>query len=551
MLHTLTRAFLIPLLAFACLVVLWLVMGSTPTQAHFLPSFTTLSVVAGEATNADKTANSIADQATETTVAPQMTSLTDTIKIYPLPRHKLRGLFDAQAMIVTGQGASIFFTKTVGTDIEDCFASKIHELVVAPTTTVTYCYIAVNTGSLTLTHHTIVDEKLGTLATDLPFTLTPFGTDNDAAFFPFMSLITQTSASNATWTAKQDAFVASASDATLVIVPTIDIDSTVVANSARCSGGQKSLRVALNTPLLYCYALKNTSPITLPIQTVIDSNLGTLVNNLRYPLPAGATFTITHTVAAIHSATSVVTWTSATDEGVAVTASDIVTVQVPASIDLLARASTAGDACSGATSLTVAFGSPVVFCYLIRNNGGAALQQHQITDGVNGTEAFTRTVEVDRLLGVTVTKVITQNMVNTVTWLAKGTNGDVTIDEAVITVSVTPTTAAQVFIYQDSNQNNQSDAGEFGIAQVIITLTSPSGQIFSAKTNAVGIAIFAPLPEAGSYTIAIDQTSLPLNYVRGETLEEITIRSGELVTMSIGYQEADIAKKVYLPTIAK
>lgn len=475
-----------------------------------------------------------------------------TYTIYPLPRHKLRGLFDAQSAIVSGQGASIFFTKTVGTEIDDCLESNMHELTVAPTTTVTYCYIVVNTGSVTLTEHTVVDEQLGMVATNLPYTLTPYGTADNAAFLPVTTLITKTVASSATWTAKKDTIVASASAATLVIVPTINIRSTVIANSFTCSGGEKSLRVALNTPLLYCYALKNTSPITLPIQTVIDSKLGTLADNLRHPLPPGGTFTITQTVAAIHSTTSVVTWTSTTEEGVQVSASDIVTVQVPASIDLIGRASMTDDACSGATSLTVDYGSNVVFCYLIRNNGGIALQRHQIRDKLHGTyDTFTRTVEPGQLLAVTLTKMITQNVVNSVTWIASTDKGDTTIGEAVITVTVTPTTAAEIFIYKDNNQNNQPEPSETGIPQVVITLTSPSGHVFSAKTNGVGIAIFAPLPEAGNYQIAIDQTSLPFNHVHGETLEEITVRSKEWVTKSIGYQETDVDSQIYLPVITR
>ncbi len=547
MLHTLTRAFLIPLFALTCFVLFWLAMSNTSAQAHLLHASTLLSnrtALVARALSADpKLDNRATDQAA---VAAPI-----TYTILPLPQHKLRGLFNAQKLIVPNLGASIFFTKTVGTEIDDCFASTLHELIVAPITSVTYCYIVVNTGSVTLTEHTLVDEKLGALTTNYPYTLTPYGTADATAYLSATDLTTQTITSNATWTAKKDSFVASASDATLVIVPTIALHSTVVANSATCSGGQKNLRVALHTPLLYCYALKNTSPITLPIQTVIDSNLGILADNLRHPLPPGGTFTITQTVAAIHSSSSVVTWTSATEAGVQVSASDIVTVQVPVSLALLARASVASDACGGTTALTVDYGSSVVFCYLIHNNGGIALQQHKISDELYGTyDTFTQTVEVDQLFAVSVTKVITANIVNSVTWVVSGSNGDVTIGEALITVAVTPTTAAEIFIYKDTNQNNLPDLVETGIAQVVITLISPSGQRFAATTNGTGIAIFAPLPEAGNYQITIDQASLPFNPIHGETLEEITIRSGKRVTKSIGYQEA-INNKLYLPTITK
>ncbi len=553
MLHTLTRAFLIPLLALTGLAVLWLAMSPPVAQAHANQSTALVSTVDQEIDHGRKPGSylhaTLLDRAVNTATAQLNPSVTYTI--HPLPRHKLQGLLSGQNQLVGKQGASIFFTKTVSTEIDNCFASNGRQVVVEPSTMITYCFIAVNTGSVTLTHHTIVDENLGTLIENLAYTLTPFGTEDNAAFIPITTLITKTVASNAVWTAQANPLTVSASDATLVIVPTIDIDSSVVANSINCSGGKKSLRVAPNTPLLYCYALKNTSPITLPIQTVLDSQLGLLADNLHHPLPAGGTFTITHTVAAIDSGTSVVTWTSATEEGVAVTASDIVTVQVPASIELIAGASIGGDACSGSTTLTVTYGTNVIFCYLIRNKGALPLQQHHITDDINGTEIFTRVVDVDRLLGVTLTTEITRSIVNHVKWEAANINGDATIENAIVTIAMTPTTIAELFLYRDNNRNNQPDPGEAGIPQVNIVLTSPSGTTFSDTTNAAGIALFAPLPEAGNYTIDIDSATLPAGAVPGQSLGNLNLVKDRHTIHAIGYQVEDAEQKIYLPMITK
>lgn len=39
------------------------------------------------------------------------------------------------------------------------YEGKGHELIVAPATMVTYCYIALNTGTVTFTKHTVIDEQ--------------------------------------------------------------------------------------------------------------------------------------------------------------------------------------------------------------------------------------------------------------------------------------------------------------------------------------------------------------------------------------------------------
>jgi hypothetical protein len=188
-------------------------------------------------------------------------STTVTYTLQPLSRSKLRQLLQGRNLTINPQGASITFLKTVGLTAEECLQGQGHTLVVAPATQVTSCFIAVNTGSITLTKHTVIDQQLGVLITDLPYDLTPAGTANDAAFFHVTHLLTKTATSSSTWTARNEILQASASDQTQVIVPTIEMNSTIAANSQKC-GQEKSLRVTLNTTLLYCYRLRNTSPPT-------------------------------------------------------------------------------------------------------------------------------------------------------------------------------------------------------------------------------------------------------------------------------------------------
>ncbi|MEZ4726425.1 MAG: hypothetical protein R3E79_04755 [Caldilineaceae bacterium] len=469
-------------------------------------------------------------------VAP---STAPTYTIYPLPRQQLRGLFDIQNLVAV-EGAAILFTKTVGIDSDVCFHDKVGELVISPTSVVTYCYVVLNTGTVTLTHHTVVDDRWGALVVDYAYELTPYGTENEAAYIPAQRLITTTTTSSATWTAKTEQTMLSASDAASVIVPTIDITSTVIANSAQC-GAEKSLRVLRNTTLLYCYTIKNTSPITLLLNSLVDSVLGPLVENLQQPLPPGSILTFTHTETAIQSKTSVITWTSTTDNYIKIAASDVVTVQVPASIQLSAKASQTGDPCSGSSSITVSSGSSVVFCYLINNNGGTQLQHHTVTDSLGAQDTFTRAVNPGRLLGVTVTHVLTENTINTVTWTATNDQGDIAVAQAVVEVFVTPSSALDLSLYYDINRDNQQHQYEPGLANVIITLTAPSGRIFTATTNTEGNATFRDLPELGRYVVTVDPTSLPPDFTPSETEEEIAVNTTERVRRSIGYQGPDEA----------
>ena len=538
MLHTLMRAFLIPLMAVLGFVVFWLAFTHTIAQAQVVfPTADSTVTAAGSTTPYEINLPVVRADASAT--LPQAASPV-TYTIRPIPPQKLRRLLEGRQLLGS-TGASITFLKTVGLTADDCYEGKGHELVVAPATVVTYCYIALNTGTVTLTKHTIVDEQLGVLANSLVYTLTPFGTENAAAFFSVSQLITTTSTSKATWTAQQDTMTASGSDQTRVIVPTIEVNSTIVANSPKC-GRDKSLRVALNTTLLYCYRLKNTSPITLPIQTLVDSTLGKLMDNQRLPLPGGATVMVTRTVSASHSSTSVVTWTSSTTNNVKIMASDAVTVQVPASIKLTASPSLNSDACNKGATLKVNSGSTVVFCYLVRNNGDTSFTTHHITDTLYGAyEPFTQTLPVNGLLAVSLTKVITQATVNTVTWTASNSDGTMATSQAIVRIEITPSATIEIGVYYDIDRDQTFDRYEPGLPNVGVTITSPTNRHFMTRTSAEGGAMFTKLIELGQYTVTIDAASLPRNYAPNGMPNQVTVTDTQHTSTYIGYIGPDDA----------
>ena len=94
------------------------------------------------------------------------------------------------------QAASIAFTITVGTDPATCAMTKRLTLPVEGGE-VTYCYRVVNSGNITLTRHTLVDDLLGTILSDFPFPLSPAA----SVFLTRTALITTTTVNTATWTA--------------------------------------------------------------------------------------------------------------------------------------------------------------------------------------------------------------------------------------------------------------------------------------------------------------------------------------------------------------
>jgi hypothetical protein len=94
--------------------------------------------------------------------------------------------------------AAIDFTKTVGTDPNACATtSSISVPAGQGGTDVTYCYTMENTGGITATYHTVVDDQLGTiLGPGYVADVAPGAT----VYFTESVNITQTTVNTATWT---------------------------------------------------------------------------------------------------------------------------------------------------------------------------------------------------------------------------------------------------------------------------------------------------------------------------------------------------------------
>lgn len=106
-------------------------------------------------------------------------------------------------MNVYGEEIGISFDKTVGLDANTCAATdEISVPAGMGGTDVTYCYTMMNTGSVTVTYHTVDDDQLGTLlGPGFPANVAP----GAAVYFTVTTMITETTVNVGTWTITDEA----------------------------------------------------------------------------------------------------------------------------------------------------------------------------------------------------------------------------------------------------------------------------------------------------------------------------------------------------------
>jgi hypothetical protein len=108
---------------------------------------------------------------------------------------------------------SISLVKTVGTVADACATTT--SISVEKGTTVYYCYTVTNNTEITLSTHSLSDDKLGDLLTDVAYDLAPGASANTVALGKTISATPTASTTNVgTWTAEvveQASFTATAS----------------------------------------------------------------------------------------------------------------------------------------------------------------------------------------------------------------------------------------------------------------------------------------------------------------------------------------------------
>ncbi|MCA9977114.1 MAG: DUF11 domain-containing protein, partial [Anaerolineales bacterium] len=210
---------------------------------------------------------------------------------------------DSETTQVTN--ASIEMVKTVGLDPSTC--ATTNEIDVLSGTEVVYCYEVTNTGLITFTDHTLVDSELGNILTGFTYSLAP----NASVYVTQTAVLTETTINQATWTASDGILSVDYSDsATVNVLPaTITLTKTVGTNPHACATAN-SVAVIPGTAVTYCYEVTNTSPGTLGLHDLVDSELGTILNGYAYALEPGASVFVTNTVTLNASVINTATWTA-------------------------------------------------------------------------------------------------------------------------------------------------------------------------------------------------------------------------------------------------
>jgi hypothetical protein len=411
-----------------------------------------------------------------------------------------------QAHKQTGEGgiAAIEVTKTVGLDPDVCATSD--QLMVTAGTAIVYCYFAVNTGDITLTNHTVEDDKIGVLLDNQVITLTPG--PNSIVFFTAALFINATTINTVTWYATNQAGdQAVATDATAVLVPAIVVTHTVGVDPNACAD-----RTILDAPtgalITHCYTVQNRGPITLVTHHIMDSQSGVITDAHPFVLPPGAQTSLTVTHLATQTTTTIVTWTAGLTEDLYAVASAAATVRVPAIKAQLMVSEQTGCILNNSNTLTITVGFSATYCYLVTNIGGITLTTFTITDKILGSEPITllQGLSPDTTLWFTLTSPVTQSITNTVTWLATTGQGMVATDQAI--AHVVALSQLEAFIFRDVDCDGLYEPPEPELDKIGVGLRLANRPPLTRTTNTAGIVRFFDLPQ-GVYTIKLDATNLP------------------------------------------
>ncbi len=416
--------------------------------------------------------------------------------------------------------AALVLTKTVGTHPNICAPTQV--ITVAAGTPLYYCYTVQNTGNITFTTHTITDSQYeGTLTNHVPYILKPGPPPDSIAMLIVSSVagVQQTTVSTGTWIASSwnptttSGMTATASDTTIVLVPSLSVRETVGTDPHQCATTDQ-LDSPVGAQVTYCYTAYNNSGVFLRLHNVSDSQQGLLRSDSPLLLAPGATVHFTNTTFITQTTTNVFTWTGYITDvtGISTVATATATVHTPA-IKLRATVGTDPDHCATTDAITVTAGTLIDYCYSVKNTGGVAFTHHEITDhAAMAHYSRTQPLSPDQNYAIIITAPITQTRTNKVDWTAYNddplaANAPLSaLDSSPITVTVVYTLNA--FVFYDVDGSSRLDHLERGRPNVLLNLKQATGSILTATTDLHGNAVFAGVP-AGPYTLSVDMHSLP------------------------------------------
>lgn len=206
-----------------------------------------------------------------------------------------------------------------------------------------------------------------------------------------------------------------------VVLPRLELRKTVGLDPSTCAETDE-IGVTAGTAVTYCFAITNSTGISLTLHDLTDSHLGSILEGFNFTLQPGASIFLTQTAVITQTTVNTATWI-AYNPGPAdlFTATDTATVTVltPA-ISLEKTVGLDPSICAETDSLTVERGTAVTYCFTVRNTGEVPLAFHDLEDSELGVilQGFPFTLQPGAGVFLTQTAVLTQTTINTATWTA-------------------------------------------------------------------------------------------------------------------------------------
>ena len=315
----------------------------------------------------------------------------------------------------TGISPTVVLTKTVGVNPDACASTQ--SITIVPGTEVNYCYTLTNTGTVTVSEHSLIDDQLGTLLNDDPYVLPPGAT----RVFSQTAQVIDDVTNEATWTAGDglgNSGVAVDTAQVDILLPSISLQKTVGVVPAQCALTSQ-IQVVAGTDVIYCFKITNTGQVTVTKHTLTDSQLGLLLNNSTIVVPPGQTHTHLETEQINQTVTNNATWVASDPFNHGTFDNDSATVTVVGlNANLSKTLSSTPGVCGAAQALSVAPGSEVTYCFTLSNDGTTILQTQTLTDThldvLLNNESITINPGASHI--ITQTATITQPVTNVALW---------------------------------------------------------------------------------------------------------------------------------------
>lgn len=180
--------------------------------------------------------------------------------------------------------------------------------------TITYQVRITNTGTVALNTLAAVDDKLGALPLDTT-SLAPGQVAVASIAYvvqaadlpgPLHNTVTVTAKS-----AGGNDVSTSASASVTLATPGLSLSKTVgIAGIQPECTTSTTIQVPINTEVVYCYTVRNTGDTTFRSHTLVDSHLGTLLDQVAHELSPSAVFSVTVKAVLTTTTTNTATWTA-------------------------------------------------------------------------------------------------------------------------------------------------------------------------------------------------------------------------------------------------